>query len=377
MAFVTENRREEGLMMQATVADNLALAALPTYSSRFVSVVRSSSLATAVRETVDILSIKVNDAFRNEAKGLSGGNQQKVVLGKWLMTKPSILIIDEPTRGVDVGAKYEIYEIIDRIAAGGTAVLFISSEIEELMGMCDRILVMGQGEVLGSLRQGTVRPGGHPAHGLPGARGMTSNRWTMPVLRNIPAILFVLVFVLFSVLDQRFATFTNFSDITRTSAFIGIVAVGMTIVLLTGGIDLSVGATMYIAGGRRGAAPAAGRTAARGHRRWRGGRHAWGCFNAFLIARVGIVPFVATLATLTVGRGLGLLITGVAPVHPVPPRCASRRTAPGHPDPRRRLRRRRDRGRGRSCATRRWVGRSTPWATTSRPPARPACPRGA
>ena len=150
MAFVTENRREEGLMMQATVADNLALAALPAYSSRFVNAVRSSSLATAVRETVDILSIKVNDAFRNEAKGLSGGNQQKVVLGKWLMTKPSILIIDEPTRGVDVGAKFEIYEIIDRIAAGGTAVLFISSELEELLGMCDRILVMGQGEVLGS-----------------------------------------------------------------------------------------------------------------------------------------------------------------------------------------------------------------------------------
>ena len=150
MAFVTENRREEGLMMEATVADNLTLAALPAYSTRLVNAVRSSSLATAVRETVDVLSIKVNDAFRNEAKGLSGGNQQKVVLGKWLMTKPSILIIDEPTRGVDVGAKFEIYEIIDRIAAGGTAVLFISSELEELLGMCDRILVMGQGEVLGS-----------------------------------------------------------------------------------------------------------------------------------------------------------------------------------------------------------------------------------
>ena len=72
------------------------------------------------------------------------------MLGKWLMTEPTILIIDEPTRGVDVGAKFEIYEIIDQIAGRGTAVLFISSEIEELTGMCDRILVMGQGEVLGS-----------------------------------------------------------------------------------------------------------------------------------------------------------------------------------------------------------------------------------
>jgi ABC-type sugar transport system ATPase subunit len=153
MAFVTEDRREEGLMMEATVADNLALASLPAFSTRFVSAVRASSLANAVRETVDVLSIKVNDAFRNEAKGLSGGNQQKVVLGKWLMTRPSILLIDEPTRGVDVGAKYEIYEIIDSIAAEGTAVLFISSELEELMGLCDRILVMGQGEVLATFER--------------------------------------------------------------------------------------------------------------------------------------------------------------------------------------------------------------------------------
>ena len=147
MAFVTENRREEGLMMEATVADNLAIAALPDYTSRVVKRVKNSGLATAVKETVDILSIKVNDAFKNEVKGLSGGNQQKVVLGKWLMTEPSIFIIDEPTRGVDVGAKYEIYEIIDQIAARGTAVLFISSEIEELAGMCDRIIVMAQGEI--------------------------------------------------------------------------------------------------------------------------------------------------------------------------------------------------------------------------------------
>ena len=150
MAFVTENRREEGLMMTATVADNLGLVALPDYTSRVLSVVKRSTLAKSIRETVTDLRIKVGDPFKSQAKGLSGGNQQKVVLGKWLMTKPSLLIIDEPTRGVDVGAKFEIYTIIDRIAAGGTGVLFISSEIEELMGMCDRILVMGFGEVLGA-----------------------------------------------------------------------------------------------------------------------------------------------------------------------------------------------------------------------------------
>ena len=135
--------------MTATVADNLALVALPALSGRLISVIKRKALAAAVREQVSSLRIKVHDAFRNPVKGLSGGNQQKVVLGKWLMTSPSILMIDEPTRGVDVGAKFEIYTIIDQIASKGTAVLFISSELEELMGMCDRILVMGFGEVLG------------------------------------------------------------------------------------------------------------------------------------------------------------------------------------------------------------------------------------
>jgi ABC-type sugar transport system ATPase subunit len=150
MAFVTENRREEGLLMTATVADNLALVALPSFVSTAIQVVRQSALLEGIREMVATLRVKVNDPLRNQAKGLSGGNQQKVVLGKWLMSKPAILLVDEPTRGVDVGAKFEIYSIINHIAANGAAVLFISSEVEELIGMCDRILVMGFGEVLGS-----------------------------------------------------------------------------------------------------------------------------------------------------------------------------------------------------------------------------------
>ncbi len=153
VAFVTEDRRDEGLLMTATVADNLALAALPGLSGRLTSVIKRKALSAAVQEHVSSLRIKVHDAFKNPAKGLSGGNQQKVVLGKWLMTNPSILMIDEPTRGVDVGAKFEIYTIIDEIATRGTAVLFISSELEELMGMCDRILVMGFGEMLGEFER--------------------------------------------------------------------------------------------------------------------------------------------------------------------------------------------------------------------------------
>jgi len=149
IAFVTENRREEGLLMTSTVADNMGLVALPRYLMSFAGIIRQSPLVEAIRHTVSSLHIKVSDPFKDQAKGLSGGNQQKVVLGKWLLNSPSILIVDEPTRGVDVGAKYEIYSIINEIAAKGAAVLFISSELEELLGVCDRILVMGFGEILG------------------------------------------------------------------------------------------------------------------------------------------------------------------------------------------------------------------------------------
>jgi putative multiple sugar transport system ATP-binding protein len=82
---------------------------------------------------------------------LSGGNQQKVVLSKWLYADPEVLILDEPTRGIDVGAKYEIYTIINELAAGGKGIVFISSEMPELLGMCDRILVMTEGRIVGNL----------------------------------------------------------------------------------------------------------------------------------------------------------------------------------------------------------------------------------
>jgi len=138
---------------------------------------------------------------------------------------------------------------------------------------------------------------------------MSRQRLTLTILRNMPAILFVLVFILFSVLDPRFATVTNFSNIVSTSAFVGLAAVGMTFVLLTGGIDLSVGAAMYITGAvigmllQQGApmllAITAGIVAGT----------LLGCVNAVLVARVGLAPFIATLVTLTAGRGVGLLLT--------------------------------------------------------------------
>lgn len=154
MAFVTENRREEGLLMNINIADNIALVSLPEFARTPLQLVDRSTMHNSALHTAGTLQLKSSDIRTQSAKSLSGGNQQKVVIAKWLLSKPSVFIMDEPTRGIDVGAKYEIYSIIDQLAANGSGVLFISSELEELMGMCDRILVMCRGEIMGAFTRG-------------------------------------------------------------------------------------------------------------------------------------------------------------------------------------------------------------------------------
>lgn len=149
MAFVTENRREEGLFMEFSIHNNLNLVSLKK-STKLMNVIDRKKVAGQVRQSRETLRIKCDDV-RQPVKSLSGGNQQKVVIGKWLISKPEFLIVDEPTRGIDVGAKSEIYHIINNLVKDGTGALVISSEMEELMGICNRIIVMKQGEIMGSL----------------------------------------------------------------------------------------------------------------------------------------------------------------------------------------------------------------------------------
>lgn len=153
LAFVTENRREEGLLMNMSIVDNISLVSLQDFADKIIQVVNEQSVVETSRRTANALQLKSGDIRSHAAKSLSGGNQQKVVIAKWLLSEPSVFIMDEPTRGVDVGAKYEIYSIIDGLATIGRGVMFISSELEELVGMCDRILVMNQGEIVGEFSQ--------------------------------------------------------------------------------------------------------------------------------------------------------------------------------------------------------------------------------
>jgi ribose transport system ATP-binding protein len=150
MAYITENRREEGLLMPKTVKENLVLASLRHFR-RALGVVDRRSEERESASVIEQLAIKTFDKSRQTAQTLSGGNQQKVVIGKWLLTRPQVFIVDEPTRGVDVGAKFEIYNHLNEMAREGCAILFISSEMEELIGVCDRIVVMSNGAISGEL----------------------------------------------------------------------------------------------------------------------------------------------------------------------------------------------------------------------------------
>jgi ribose transport system ATP-binding protein len=149
MAFVTENRREEGLLMDFSIYNNVSLVSLKR-NTKLRGIIDHKKVSEQVEHSRKTLRIKCDDV-RQPVKSLSGGNQQKVVIGKWLISKPELLIVDEPTRGIDVGAKSEIYHIINNLVREGIGALIISSEMEELMGICNRIIVMKKGEITGSL----------------------------------------------------------------------------------------------------------------------------------------------------------------------------------------------------------------------------------
>jgi ribose transport system ATP-binding protein len=147
LAFLTEDRRAEGLMMGASIADNMTLTCAENFTSGRLGWLKRTELDQGVREYRDSVHLTPTALDEQAVKTLSGGNQQKVVLAKWLLNKPSVIILDEPTRGIDVGAKFEVYSLINELTAKGEAVIVISSELEELIGICDRILVMKLGEI--------------------------------------------------------------------------------------------------------------------------------------------------------------------------------------------------------------------------------------
>ncbi|MBQ3138340.1 MAG: sugar ABC transporter ATP-binding protein [Ruminococcus sp.] len=146
IGFITEDRKTEGLLLEKSISENIALANLGKFSDK--SVVKKSKVDELVKKGIDEFHIKCFGPD-HECNNLSGGNQQKVVFAKWVYTEPKILILDEPTRGVDIGAKKEIYSVINDLAAKGVAIILVSSELPEVLGMSDRIMVVHEGKITG------------------------------------------------------------------------------------------------------------------------------------------------------------------------------------------------------------------------------------
>ena len=151
-AYLPEDRKRHGVVLNMGIAENVTLASL---KALYGSILNQGAEEEAANRSIVSLKIKAG-GHRAAVSSLSGGNQQKVVIGKWLLTKPSVLVLDEVTRGVDVGAKFEIYKIINELVSQGLAVVLISSELPELIGLCGRILVMHEGRLKGEFSKAGV-----------------------------------------------------------------------------------------------------------------------------------------------------------------------------------------------------------------------------
>jgi ribose transport system ATP-binding protein len=148
MALIPEDRKNEGLMLPMSVRANLSFAAVERFSR--LGIIDQQAEKTAIEEMVSLLQIKA-DGIDGPVSALSGGNQQKVVIGKWLMNRPSIILLNDPTRGIDVGTKQEFYQLLVRLAEAGAAIIYYSTDYDELIGCCDRVLVLYDGAIIRTL----------------------------------------------------------------------------------------------------------------------------------------------------------------------------------------------------------------------------------
>ena len=149
-ALLTEERRATGIFPLMSINFNSTIANVRAYGKLLLS---NGKMAKDTKWVIDSMRVKTPSP-RTQIKSLSGGNQQKVIIGRWLLTNPEVLLLDEPTRGIDVGAKYEIYQLILQLASEGKGVIMVSSEMPELLGICDRILVMSNGQQAGIVERG-------------------------------------------------------------------------------------------------------------------------------------------------------------------------------------------------------------------------------
>ncbi len=324
LALLTEDRKEEGLIPGLSIRQNLALPSLR--DRQLLGVVRSAAERRETAAMAADMRVKCS-SVEEEVVSLSGGNQQKVVIGKWLLSRPRVLICDEPTRGVDIGARLEIYGRLRELARKGMGILMVSSELPEVLGMADRLLVMRKGRIAAELTAAAATEQKVMAAALGGgaAAAWPESPTTHAASRALraqagsrrPAGTSLVVFVTLAALllagiltAPSFLDSYNLTSNIRAAAALGIVAMGQAMVMISGGVDLSVSSTITLT-----MILSAGLMAGRGAMilpavlACLGAGLLMGLVNALAVVKLKVVPFIATLGVMSVGRGVVLLIT--------------------------------------------------------------------
>lgn len=326
LVYVPADRRAESLFLVHGIRENIALPNLADFSR--AGLIDNASERTAISIQMERLAIKAG-SMETLTGTLSGGNQQKVVFARWLVGKSRVMIFDEPTQGVDVGTKQEIYRIIREIAEGGAAVIVISSDLPELIGLTDRILVFNDGsiaidlpskdtseeQVIGAAVSASSSTSEYDGGVLADRTEPASRRiYALASQRYGPALLLgaliLAMIVCTSFWAPYFLTTRNFSSMAGQFAPVAFAALGQMATILLGGIDLSIGPTISLvtAIASHLLAPDNGIPVWLGVATCLGAGLAVGCLNGTLTAVFRIPDLVATLATFSIVQGIALIV---------------------------------------------------------------------
>jgi ribose transport system ATP-binding protein len=266
LALIPQDRQTQGLLLPMSIEDNLVLAAAPDLS-RYGLIDRGRE-RSATDQAVAKLQILAND-LTAPVRTLSGGNQQKVVIGKWLLKNPRILLLNDPTRGIDVGTKQELYRLMRELARTGIGILFYSTDYEELIGMCDRVVVCYGGKLVrelsgpdlnehnlitASLNLGENSAPAETRNSFletstpKGTAWQNLNRfWKRNAGPVLSFLVFAIMFILFAAQQSNGLSTNVLTSVSNKGAVLAYVAIAQTLVILTGGFDLSVGMVMTMA----------------------------------------------------------------------------------------------------------------------------------
>ena len=328
LAYLPEDRLKQGIFRELTVRANTVLSALRSLARGPLA---STTLERAATQgQVAALNVKCRDTEQPIGQ-LSGGNQQKIVLARWLLTRPAVLILDEPTRGVDVGAKSEIHRLLRALAAGGTAVVLISSDLPEVMENSDRIIVFRSGEVAGEFQPALVTPEVIATSALPVVSSAEATldsralrRRAFQPWRSEIALAAAIagLFVLLALTTHSFFTPENLRGLLANAAVWTILSLGAASIILAGAIDISLGSLLALSAGIAGLtlklpySPSA--TIPLGMLAALAVGIGGGLVNASLTLFGRVNPIVITLGTMTIYRGLLISLTGGETVTDLP-----------------------------------------------------------